>query len=301
MNGVIVIDKPADFTSFDVIAVVRRLTGQRKTGHTGTLDPNATGVLPVLLGAATKAQDRIPNHDKSYLAQFRLGLTTDTLDIWGEVRTETLSYVTEDEIRALLPRFSGEIMQVPPMYSALKKDGQRLYDLARKGVEVEREARPVTVYRLELVSFDSETQTGELAVSCSKGTYVRTLIDDIGQALGVGAVMTALRRTEACGFTLSDCVTLDRLRQLCGEGVADSVLLPTDSLFAVYPKLTVSDAQATRFSNGGALDLSRTALKNTADDGAICRVYAKSNRFIGLGRVCTDENLLKIEKLFIEK
>ena len=301
MNGVIVIDKPADFTSFDVIAVVRRLTGQRKTGHTGTLDPNATGVLPVLLGAATKAQDRIPNHDKSYLAQFRLGLTTDTLDIWGEIKTKTLSYVTEDEIRALLPRFSGEIMQVPPMYSALKKDGQRLYDLARKGVEVEREARPVTVYRLELVSFDSETQTGELAVSCSKGTYVRTLIDDIGQALGVGAVMTALRRTEACGFSLSDCVTLDRLRQLCEEGVADSVLLPTDSLFAVYPKLTVSDAQATRFSNGGALDLSRTALKNTADDGAICRVYAKSSRFLGLGRVCTDENLLKIEKLFIEK
>ena len=301
MNGVIVIDKPTDFTSFDVIAVVRRLTGQRKTGHTGTLDPNATGVLPVLLGAATKAQDRIPNHDKSYLAQFRLGLTTDTLDIWGEVRTETLSYVTEDGIRALLPRFSGEIMQVPPMYSALKKDGQRLYDLARKGVEVEREARPVTVYRLELVSFNSETQSGELAVSCSKGTYVRTLIDDIGQALGVGAVMTALRRTEACGFTLSDCVTLERFRQLCEEGVADSVLLPTDSLFAVYPKLTVSDAQATRFSNGGALDLSRTALKNTADDGALCRVYAKSNRFIGLGRVCTDENLLKIEKLFIEK
>ena len=301
MNGVIVIDKPADFTSFDVIAVVRRLTGQRKTGHTGTLDPNATGVLPVLLGAATKAQDRIPNHDKSYLAQFRLGLTTDTLDIWGEVKTETPSHVTEDDVRALLPRFSGEIMQVPPMYSAIKKDGQRLYDLARKGVEVEREARPVTVYRLELVSFNSETQTGELAVSCSKGTYVRTLIDDIGQALGVGAVMTALRRTEACGFTLSDCVTLDRLRQLCGEGVADSVLLPTDSLFAVYPKLTVSDAQATRFSNGGALDLSRTALKNTADDGAICRVYAKSSRFLGLGRVCTDENLLKIEKLFIEK
>ena len=301
MNGVIVIDKPADFTSFDVIAVVRRLTGQRKTGHTGTLDPNATGVLPVLLGAATKAQDRIPNHDKSYLAQFRLGLTTDTLDIWGEVKTETPCCVTEDDVRSLLPRFSGEIMQVPPMYSALKKDGQRLYDLARKGVEVEREARPVTVYRLELVSFHSETQTGELAVSCSKGTYVRTLIDDIGQALGVGAVMTALRRTEACGFTLSDCVTLDRLRQLCGEGVADSVLLPTDSLFAVYPKLTVSDAQATRFSNGGALDLSRTALKNTADDGAICRVYAKSSRFLGLGRVCTDENLLKIEKLFIEK
>ena len=301
MNGVIVIDKPADFTSFDVIAVVRRLTGQRKAGHTGTLDPNATGVLPVLLGAATKAQDRIPHHDKSYLADFQLGKTTDTLDIWGTVTSETPGSVTEDELLSLLPRFRGEIMQVPPMYSALKKDGQRLYDLARKGVEVEREARPVTVYALELVSFHQENRIGTLSVSCSKGTYVRTLIDDIGQALGVGAVMTALRRTEACGFTLSDCVTLDRLRQLCEEGGADSVLLPTDSLFAVYPKLTVSDAQARRFQNGGALDLSRTALRHTNIDSALCRVYEKSGGFLGLGRVCTDENLLKIEKLFNEK
>ena len=301
MNGVIVIDKPADFTSFDVIAVVRRLTGPRKTGHTGTLDPNATGVLPVLLGTATKAQDRIPNHDKAYLAEFRLGMTTDTLDIWGEVRSETPCRVTEDDILALLPDFRGEIMQIPPMYSALKKDGQRLYDLARKGVEVEREGRKVTVYRLELVSFNIETQTGALAVSCSKGTYVRTLIDDIGRCLGVGAVMTALRRTEACGFTLSDCVTLDRLRQLSGEGSVESVLLPTDSLFAVYPAVTVSDAQAKRFCNGGALDLSRTALANKNIDSKLCRVYDRTDCFVGLGRVCKDENLLKIEKLFYKK
>ena len=301
MNGVIVIDKPADFTSFDVIAVVRRLTGQRKTGHTGTLDPNATGVLPVLLGTATKAQDRIPNHDKAYLAEFRLGMTTDTLDIWGEVRSETPCRVTEDDILALLPDFRGEIMQIPPMYSALKKDGQRLYDLARKGVEVEREGRKVTVYRLELVSFNIETQTGALAVSCSKGTYVRTLIDDIGRCLGVGAVMTALRRTEACGFTLSDCVTLDRLRQLSGKGSVESVLLPTDSLFAVYPAVTVSDAQAKRFCNGGALDLSRTALANKNIDSKLCRVYDRTDCFVGLGRVCKDENLLKIEKLFYKK
>ena len=301
MNGVIVIDKPADFTSFDVIAVVRRLTGQRKTGHTGTLDPNATGVLPVLLGRATKAQDIIPDHDKEYRAEFRLGMTTDTLDIWGEVRERFDKTADRKALEAALGAFRGEISQIPPMYSALKKDGQRLYDLARKGVEVEREARKVTVYRLELVSFNIETQTGALAVSCSKGTYVRTLIDDIGRCLGVGAVMTALRRTEACGFTLSDCVTLDRLRQLSGEGSVESVLLPTDSLFAVYPAVTVSDAQAKRFCNGGALDLSRTALANKNIDSKLCRVYDRTDCFVGLGRVCKDENLLKIEKLFYKK
>ncbi|MBQ4170240.1 MAG: tRNA pseudouridine(55) synthase TruB, partial [Ruminococcus sp.] len=204
MNGVIVIDKPADYTSFDVIAVVRKLTGQRRTGHTGTLDPNATGVLPVLLGSATKAQDLIPNHDKDYVADFRLGLSTDTLDIWGKVLSEEKTDVSREEIEAALPAFRGEITQIPPMYSAVKQNGQRLYDLARKGVEVERKGRQVTVYRLELNGFDRASQSGRLLVSCSKGTYVRTLIDDLGRALGTCAVMTALRRTAACGFTLDD-------------------------------------------------------------------------------------------------
>lgn len=297
MNGVIVIDKPQGFTSFDVIAVVRRLTRQRKTGHTGTLDPNATGVLPVLLGSATKAQDLIVNHDKTYVADFRLGLTTDTLDIWGEVKTACESHVKKDAVERLLPQFTGEIEQIPPMFSAVQKNGVRLYDLARKGVEVERDARRVTVYRLELRAFDEETQTGVLAIACSKGTYVRTLIDDIGAALGVGAVMTALRRTEACGYTLADCVTLEELQTLCESGAIAQKIRPTESLFASYEAVSVSAAQAKRFQNGAALDVARTALKNRAlPNGTKLRVKNPSGDFLGLGIV--SDGMIKIFKLF---
>lgn len=299
MNGVIIIDKPAGFTSFDVIAVVRKLTGQRKTGHTGTLDPNATGVLPVLLGAATKAQDLIVNHDKRYIAEFRLGMTTDTLDIWGEVTGKSGKTAKAENITALLPRFTGEIEQIPPMYSAVQKNGQRLYDLARKGIEVERESRRVTVYHLRLDSFDKETQTGILDISCSKGTYVRTIIDDLGKALGTGAVMTALRRVEACGYSLSDCVTLDELRRLCDCGEAENTLRPVESLFTSYPALEISPMQAKRFSNGGALDLMRTALRDKdISDGSIFRVKEKAGGFLGLGITDKETNLLKIYKLF---
>ncbi|MBQ2470103.1 MAG: tRNA pseudouridine(55) synthase TruB [Ruminococcus sp.] len=297
MNGVIVIDKPADYTSFDVIAVVRKLTGQRRTGHTGTLNPNATGVLPVLLGSATKAQDLIPNHDKDYVADFRLGLSTDTLDIWGKVLSEEKTDVSREEIEAALPAFRGEITQIPPMYSAVKQNGQRLYDLARKGVEVERKGRQVTVYRLELNGFDRASQSGRLLVSCSKGTYVRTLIDDLGRALGTCAVMTALRRTAACGFTLDDCVTLEQLREMRDKGETEALLRPVDRLFSDYPQLSVSDAQAKRFCNGGSLDLSRTSLRDAAPaEGAQYRVYHRERGFLGLGKVSDGE--LKIGKLF---
>lgn len=297
MNGVLLIDKPEGFTSFDVIAVVRKLTGQRKTGHTGTLDPNATGVLPVLLGSATKAQDIIPNHDKSYTARFKLGLTTDTLDIWGSQTSQAESKVTKVEIEQLLPRFSGEIKQIPPMYSAIKKDGQRLYDLARKGVEVERDARTVTVYKLSLTAFDKEAQEGTIEVTCSKGTYIRTIIDDIGRALGTGAVMTALRRTFACGFSIDECITLDKLKDLAQNGEVSSIARPVESLFSGYAGLAVSDAQAKRFSNGGALDISRTALKSGgAAEGELFRVKNKNGVFLGLGKV--ESGLLKIYKLF---
>lgn len=297
MNGVLIIDKPQGFTSFDVIAVVRRLTGQRKTGHTGTLDPNATGVLPVLLGAATKAQDLIVNHDKEYLADFRLGLTTDTLDIWGKETARFDSRVTRAQIEALLPRFSGEIEQIPPMYSAVQQNGQRLYDLARKGVEVERQARRVTVYRLELTVFDETAQSGQLLVRCSKGTYVRTLIDDLGAALGSGAVMTALRRTFACGYTLDDCTTLDELKALAESGSIAQRLRSTESLFDTYSALTVSEAQAKRFQNGAPLDLSRTALRSRQpENGTVLRVKNPSGDFLGLG--ITADGVLKIYKLF---
>ena len=297
MRGVIVIDKPQGFTSFDVIAVVRRLTGQRKTGHTGTLDPNATGVLPVLLGAATKAQDLIVNHDKEYLAGFRLGMTTDTLDIWGQVKSRCESHISREAVETALGRFRGEIEQIPPMFSAVQQNGQRLYDLARKGIEVARKPRTVTVYRLELLAFDEAEQSGTLQIRCSKGTYVRTLIDDMGASLGCGAVMTALRRTFACGYTLDDCVTLDELKALCESGTITDRLRPTESLFTDYAAVTVSEAQAKRFCNGAPLDINRTALRGSGlENQTVLRVKDPSGAFLGLG--ITSDGALKIYKLF---
>ena len=297
MNGVLIINKPCEFTSFDVVAVVRKYSGQRKIGHTGTLDPNATGVLPLLLGNATKAQDIVPNHDKEYVADFKLGITTDTLDIWGTVTSEKESNVTVQELENALVDFRGDIMQIPPMYSAIQHNGQRLYDLARKGIEIEREQRPVTIYKLELLDFDEKTQTGRIVVACSKGTYIRTLIDDIGNKLGVGSTMTALNRTMACGYKLDDALTLDQVRELAEKGELHSKIAPVESLFMNYGYLVVSDAQAVRFHNGGALDVNRTYLeKLKPSNGAIFRVKDKSHNFLGLGIV--KDNLLKIHKHF---
>ncbi len=295
MNGVLIIDKPAEFTSFDVIAVVRRATGQRKIGHTGTLDPNATGVLPILLGTATKAQDLILNHDKSYTAEFMLGKTTDTLDIWGSITKEMHSNVKKSDILSILPQFTGTIDQIPPMYSAIQKNGQRLYDLARKGIEIPRESRRITVYSLELADFDEKTQCGTLKISCSKGTYVRSLIDDIGRVLNTGAVMTALRRTQACGFTLDDCITLDRVTELAGNGELEAYVKSAESLFEQCRYICISDAQANRFSNGGALDIARTFLaKSTVKNGEIFRVKNRADKFLGLAAADTETGQLKI-------
>ncbi len=300
MNGILLINKPTDFTSFDVIAVVRRLTGQRKAGHTGTLDPNATGVLPVLLGSATKAQDLILNHDKSYTAGFKLGVATDTLDIWGTVTSENPSTVKKEELLNALPEFRGEISQIPPMFSAVQKNGQRLYDLARKGVEVEREPRNVTVYSLELAEFDPETQSGILKLSCSKGTYVRAIIDDIGKSLGTGAVMTSLVRTSACGFGLDECITLDEARSLAEKGELEARLRLVESLFTELRKLEISELQAKRFSNGGALDITRTQLKNAnLPDKTRLRVKNRATgEFLGLGVTDSQSHTVKILKLF---
>ena len=210
MNGVIVIDKPAGFTSFDVIAVARRLTGQRKMGHTGTLDPNATGVLPVLLGTAAKAQDLILNSDKAYTARFRLGLTTDTLDIWGQVKSRCESCVTRESIETLLPRFTGEIEQVPPMFSAVQINGKRAYQLARKGESVELKPKLLVIDEIEVLAFDEATMQLTIRVVCSKGTYIRALARDIGKKLNSGAHLIALRRTRVGETKVEDCYTIEQ-------------------------------------------------------------------------------------------
>lgn len=299
MNGVLVVNKPAEFTSFDVVAVVRKLSGQRKIGHTGTLDPNATGVLPLLLGNATKAQDIIVNHDKEYFAGFKLGFVSDTLDIWGQVQKQSHPDFKRQDIQKLLFDFTGRISQIPPMFSAVQKDGKRLYDLARQGIEVEREPRQVTVYDLQLVSFDEKKQEGFLKVKCSKGTYIRTLIDDMGRALGCGAVMSSLQRLNACGYTINDALTLEEIKSLSEQGQLESRLKSTESLFLNYGCVTVTPPQAKRFSNGGALDIGRTYLARGCEDKQIFRVKDRNGSFIGLGITDKTQNLLKIYKLFL--
>ena len=295
MNGVILIHKEKDFTSFDVVAVVRKLMGQKKVGHTGTLDPNATGVLPVLLGTATKAQDIIPCHDKKYIADFRFGIATDTLDIWGKVVEEKPSNVTREDIERAIGSFRGEIEQLPPMYSAVSVDGKRLYQYAREGKEVERKPRKVTVYSLELTAFDEKTQSGTLDIYCSNGTYIRTIIDDLARSLGTVGVMTDLVRYEACGYRLEDCITLDTLKERVQSGDMDFVK-SVESIFAAYDEVTVSDKQAHRFVNGNPLDVVRTELRDKAADKKIYRVKDRQGNFLSLGIV--DGEILKLYKHF---
>ena len=279
MDGILCIDKPAGMTSFLCCAIVRRLLGVKKVGHAGTLDPNATGVLPLLVGRATKLLDRLPVHDKAYVASLQFGAVSDTLDIWGKVAHTGAPLPTVSAIDAALPAFRGEIWQVPPMTSALKKDGVRLYELARQGIEVERLARPVTVYSLERLATDEAAGTLSLACACSKGTYIRTICDDLGRTLGCGAVMTALRRTAAAGFTLEDCLTLEEAKGLAANGELVGRLLPMEQALAAYPAITISPAQAARFGNGGALALDRLHQPVTG----IVRVYHPDGTCIGLG------------------
>ena len=298
MNGILIIDKPQDFTSFDVIAIVRGCMHERKTGHTGTLDPMATGVLPILLGSATKAQELLPDTDKEYIAEFRLGMTTDTLDITGKTLSTSDAEVTREQLEEVLPKFRGDIMQKPPMYSAVYKDGVRLYELARKGIEVEREERPANVSLLELTHFDEAAQSGSLKISCSKGTYIRVICDDIGRLLGCGCVMTSLRRTRACGYTLDDAVTLAKLRELAPLGQAEALVKPVDSIFAHLRSVSISEKQTVRFRNGASLMLSRLSSIKNAEDGELFRVYGNDGVFLGLGMAELEKQSLTVRKRF---
>ena len=298
MNGIIVIDKENGYTSFDVVAKMRRICGEKKIGHTGTLDPMATGVLPILIGNATKAQSLLPESDKEYEATLSFGITTDTLDITGKVLSQTESNVKSEDLEAVLPQFRGDIMQLPPMYSAVSKDGVRLYELARKGLVTEREARPITVYKLDLLNFDEQLQSAQILVKCSKGTYIRSICDDKGQVLGCGAVMTSLRRVTACGYTLDDAITLEKAKELSENGMLEEYLRPTESVFACYPSVKVTEAQAVRFKNGGGLMLSRTDVDDSSENGAYYRVYNSSDVFLGLGYVNKEKEELSVKKQF---
>ena len=298
MNGVIVMDKPGGFTSFDVVALMRGVCRERKIGHTGTLDPMATGVLPLLLGNATRALPFLQDTDKEYEAGFCLGFAADTQDTTGKTIAESAVRVTRGQVEAVLPRFRGGIWQTPPMYSAVSVNGRRLYDLARQGVEVEREKRPVTVFRLELTEFDEPSQRGRMLVSCSKGTYIRTLCADIGEALGTYGVMSALRRTRASGFTLENAVTPQEAKLLAAQGLLAGRVLPVEALFAALPEVRVSSAQAVRVCNGGALDLCRTSLRGSPSArGGRYRIVSPEGKFLALGEA--EDAELRILRLFV--
>ncbi len=298
MNGIIILDKPAGFTSFDAVAVLRRLSGERRIGHTGTLDPMATGVLPILLGRAPKALSFLPDTDKEYEAAFRLGERRDTGDVTGQVVQESAAPVPREALEAVLPAFRGEILQVPPMYSAVSVGGRRLYELARKGLEVERPPRPVKVSSLELVEYDPAAREGRLRVACSKGTYIRVLIEDIAKGAGSCGTMTALRRTRACGFSLGQARPLEALEALREEGRLEEALLPVEELFREFPAVGVSAAQAVRFQNGGSLDLAR--LRRPPREEALCRVLSPEGEFLGLGRAEPQGGQLRFVKSFAE-
>ncbi len=295
MTGIILLDKPKDITSFGAVARVRRICGEKKCGHTGTLDPMATGVLTIMLGGATRFCELLPSHDKAYIASFRLGTVTDTLDITGKVLETREVTATAEQVKEKIKGFVGDISQLPPMYSAVSVNGQRLYDLARQGIEVERKAREVTVFSIDVLSENEQAGEYEIAVECSSGTYIRTLIADLGEALGCGAVMTDLRRTKANGFDISKAVTLEKLEEAMKNGEIENVLIPVDKALEDYPVIKVSEAQAKRFRNGGELDLQRLKYPRML---GIFRVYDPEDNFIGLGEIGTGDSLT-IKRVFV--
>ena len=296
MNGVIVVDKPQGFTSFDVVAVMRGLAKEKKIGHTGTLDPMATGVLPLLLGRAAKAAELLPDTDKEYQAEFLLGERYDTGDVTGTLTERRDCPVSRPQLEAALTGFRGDIMQVPPMYSAIQIGGKRLYDLARQGIEVERPARPVTIYHCRLVQGNQGAGEYVIDVACSKGTYIRTLCHDIGQALGCGAVMTSLRRTEAAGFTEGEAISLEEADRLAAARELPGRILPVERVFASLPTLKLNQRQCFLYCNGVPLELSRISGAE-AMEGDV-RVLDVQGRFLGVSTADRAQGQLKLRQLF---
>ena len=294
MNGVLVVNQPKAFTSFDVVAKLRGILQMKRLGHGGTLDPMATGVLPVFVGTATKACDIMPDNSKSYIAGFRFGAVSDTQDIWGEVTEKSDNAVSRDDIEDILPCFIGNIMQLPPMYSAVQVNGQRLYDLARKGIEVERTPREVQINKLEILSYDENTREGTLSIECGKGTYVRTIISDMGDKLGTGGIMTSLVRTSSGGFTLEECYTFEQIQQAKDEGRLEELILPIDRVFTMLPKLRLNEAQTKMYRNGVKLDLSR--IHNIREDKDCYSVYGSDGKFIGTAVPDRENGVLRVGK-----
>ena len=289
MNGIIIVDKPAGWTSHDVVAKLRGAFKVKRVGHGGTLDPMATGVLPVFIGRATRAVEFCENADKEYIAGLQLGIVTDTQDITGNVLSSCKASVSIEELLAALPRFLGRQQQIPPMYSAIKHNGKKLYELARRGIEVQREAREIFVSDIEALA--CEESGFLLRVVCSKGTYIRTICHDIGAALSCGGAMSSLRRTRAGVFAIEDAHTLDTILSAKSTNSIDSIIMPVDTIFAEYPAIKLNDGDTRKCKHGAALKIAPQV------NGKI-RFYAPDGEFLMLGEA--EGGLVRAVKGFYE-
>ncbi|MCR4780550.1 MAG: tRNA pseudouridine(55) synthase TruB [Ruminiclostridium sp.] len=296
MNGIICIYKEKGYTSFDIVAIMRRFCGTKKIGHGGTLDPMAEGVLPIFVGTATKAVDYCPDNTKEYRAEIRFGVTTDTQDFTGKVLSTNDTPVSANMQYLLKKKFTGDLMQTPPMYSAVQVDGQRLYELARKGIEIDREPRAIKIYSLEFEKFGDNTAT--MLVSCSKGTYIRTLIHDMGAEVGTGAIMTGLTRTRSGNFTLRDCYRISEVREAAEAGGPDAVeklLMPLDIVFNALPAARLNEKQTSMLKNGVVLDITRIDLDR--DEGPF-RILGSDGSVIAIGDRGSEDDLAVIQRFY---
>lgn len=294
MNGILPVKKPAGFTSFDVIGKLRGVLKTRKIGHSGTLDPMATGVLPLFIGSATKCCEIIPDTDKRYAADIKFGIVTDTEDTTGRVLKETESHVSEKEFMEVIPGFIGKQMQTPPMYSAVKIGGRRLYDLAREGKVIERAQKEIEVYDIKLLEFDEHAQTARIEVFCGKGTFIRTLIKDMGEKLGCGASMSALERTMAAGFDISESYTISEIEEMMQSGTFDEHLVPVERLFEHLPRLILSDFDRRLYRSGVPLDLQKRGWGGISGDIA---VFDESGMLLGVSFMDEEANELRLRKM----
>lgn len=299
INGIVIIDKGAGYTSHDVVAKLRGICGQKKIGHTGTLDPEATGVLPVCLGSATKLCDMLTDKDKEYVAELLLGVETDTQDITGDVLARHPVEVDLEEVRRVCESFIGGYDQVPPMYSALKVNGKKLYELARAGKAVERKPRPVLIHELEILS--CSLPVVRLRVACSKGTYIRTLCADIGERLGCGGTMQSLRRTKAGGFSLEEALTLGELQKLKDSGKLLEVFRPVDSVFEDCPALHVKAECGVLLENGNAIPVTASEEEKQYAPGRWVRFYRQAGSFAGIYAFDAEKRKYMPVKMFLDR
>lgn len=298
IHGVVNINKEKGFTSHDVVAKLRGIIGQKKIGHTGTLDPDATGVLPVCLGKATKLCDMLTDKSKTYETVMLLGKTTDTQDISGTVLSEgTLDEIDNETAERCIGEFVGDYLQVPPMYSALKVNGKKLYELARQGIEVERKARPVVIHSIRIL--DMNLPRVRMEVSCSKGTYIRTLCHDIGQKLGCGACMEELVRTRVSRFTLADSLKLSQVQEMKDAGCLDEIIVPVDAMFSEYDAVTLKREFVSFAYNGNIFMPKHITEKIELSDGKRVRVYDEDGQFIAIYKFEKEKWVFRVEKMFL--